>query len=123
MLFRSRGPVHKIARIAHSLELRNVDEMIMLVGDLARALGARRDADRNLEAAVFVEEVARDGRLARAGRRRPDEHQSAAGDLDGRASRRVHRLLKILDLFANLVGEEFQFKNGSKTEQTTFELQ
>src|SRR3546814_8710257 len=37
----------------------------------------------------------------------------AAGDLDGRGSRRVHRLLQILDLFAELVDDDLQFKTGS----------
>ena len=65
---------------AIALEARAVDEMIVAAVDLARPLRARRHRDRQLDARIGCEELARQRGLAGARRRRQHQHEPAPGD-------------------------------------------
>jgi hypothetical protein len=67
----------ELTGIDHGVELRLIDEHVVLAVDLARPHGAGRRRDRHGEIVMVLEKRARDRRLAGARRRRQHQHQAA----------------------------------------------
>ncbi len=109
---RGPPPIRATGQITKPLEPLNETEMIVHAGDLARPPLPRRDADRKDRPAwVGVRTACVRSSICPA----PDGEEmasigSSAGNRNGCGCRRLHGLLQILDLFAELVDDHFQFR-------------
>ena len=101
---RTPRPTRAARRLAHALERRLVDEMVVAAVDLAGPRLARRHRDRHARSPARLRSRRRgERRLAGARGRRQHQQQAAPGDAWARC--RMRRSLDVLHLLAHLIDD------------------